>query len=386
MANTLTNLIPTLYAALDVVSRELVGMIPAVSRNSTAERVALNQTVNIPVALPIAGADIVAGQQPADDGDAAPDNVTMTITKSRYWPVRWNGEEELAVSASGLKDNFVTQQFAQALRAATNEIEADLTALHAVFSRAFGTAGTTPFGTAGDLSDISFTKKILEDNGAPLTDLKMVLGTSARANLGGKQGTLFKVNEAGTDELLRRGIIGQLEGFNIHGTGQLKTHTKGTGASATTNTAGYAVGAKVITLAVAGTGTIVAGDVITFAGDTEKYVVIAGDADVSDGGTITLQEPGLRQAIPTSATAITLVANSARNMAFSQSAIQLATRMPALPKGGDSASDRMSIADPVSGLTFEVSRYALYRRVKFEIAIAWGVKVIAPRHTALLLG
>ena len=36
MANTLTNLIPSLYAGLDMVSRELVGFAPAVGRNSTA--------------------------------------------------------------------------------------------------------------------------------------------------------------------------------------------------------------------------------------------------------------------------------------------------------------------------------------------------------------
>lgn len=386
MANTITNLIPILYEALDVVSRELVGFIPSVMRDSAADRAALNQTVNIFTAPAIAGGDITPGQTPPDDGDATFGNVTMTIQKSRYWPVRWSGEESKSIAPSGQQSNVQRDQFAQAMRAACNEIETDLAALHVSASRAYGTAGTAPFGTASDLTDLSYTKKILEDNGAPQTDLQLVLGTTAKANLGGKQSALFKVNEAGTADLLRRGIIGQLEGLDVHASGQVKSHTKGTGASATTDNAGYAVGATVITLASAGTGTIVAGDVITFAGDTNKYVVVSGDADVSNGGTITLQEPGLMQAIAASATAITVAANSVRNMAFSKSAIVLATRMPALPAGGDSADDRIAITDPVSGLVFEVSLYRLYRRIKYEVAIAWGVKMVAPRHTAILLG
>jgi hypothetical protein len=162
--------------------------------------------------------------------------------------------------------------------------------------------------------------------------------------------------------------------------------TAGTGSSATTDNAGYAIGATTITLASAGTGTILAGDVITFAGDTTKYVVETGDADVSGGGTIVLRGTGLRKAIPASATAITVVAASTRNMVFSRSALVLATRAPARPEEGDLAEDVMLITDPRSGMTFELSMYKGYRKVRYEIAAAWGVKNIKEAHTALLLG
>jgi len=49
MANTLTNLIPDIYAALDVVSRELVGFIPSVTMDAQANRVAVGQNLRIPI-------------------------------------------------------------------------------------------------------------------------------------------------------------------------------------------------------------------------------------------------------------------------------------------------------------------------------------------------
>ena len=85
-------------------------------------------------------------------------------------------------------------------------------------------------------------------------------------------------------------------------------------------------------------------------------------------------------------TAITIVAAAARNMAFSRSAIVLATHLPERPQEGDNALDVMTITDDRSGLSFEVAIYGGYRKVRYEIALAWGVKVIKPEHTALLLG
>ena len=59
--NTLTGLIPTIYTALDIVSREQVGFIPAVAKNAKADAAAKDQTVTAPVAPEAKTEDIVPG-------------------------------------------------------------------------------------------------------------------------------------------------------------------------------------------------------------------------------------------------------------------------------------------------------------------------------------
>lgn len=384
MANTLTGLTVTIFNALDVVSRELTGFIPAVSSDMTYNRAAKGQTVTSPVAPAATATDINPGVTPPNDGDQNIGKVDMTITKARRVPVRWNGEEKLALDNNGASYNTILRdQFAQAMRTLANEVEADVAGLAIGASRAVGTAGTTPFAT--NLKDSALALKALQDNSAPKGDLQLVIDTTAGANMR-TLGQLTKANEANDDSLLRRGVLLDVHGFAIRESAQVVTPASGTGASATTNAAGYAVGATAITLASAGTGTIVAGDVITFAGDTNQYVVVAGDTDVSNGGTITLAKPGLRKAIPAAATAITVAAASTRNLAFARSAIALATRIPALPDGGDSADDRMIVTDPVSGLSFEIAIYRQYRQVQYEVSLAWGCAMVKPEHSIILLG
>lgn len=384
MANTLTGLVPTIYNALDVVSRELVGFIPAVSSDMTFARAAVGQTVTSPVTNGATATDITPAVTPPNDGDQNVGAVSMTINKARRVPIRWNGEEKLGLDNNGASFNVILRdQMAQGMRTLVNEVEADLAAVAINASRAYGTAGTTPF--ASNLADSAQLRRILSDNGAPLGDLQMVIDTSAGANMRTLT-QLSKANEANDDSLLRRGVLLDVHGFAIRESAQVKTPIIGSAAAASTNTAGYAVGATAIVLASAGTGGVLAGDIITFAGDSNKYVVAAGDADVSNGGTITLAAPGLRKAIPAAATALTVVSASTRSAAFARSAIALATRAPALPPQGDSAIDRMLVTDPVSGLTFEVAMYAQYRQMQYEVSLAWGTKAVKSEHIASLLG
>lgn len=382
----LTPLIPSLYEGLDVVSRELVGFIPGVARSASAERAAVGQSVTYHIAPVATTFNVTPSMTIPEPTDQTIGSGSLTITKSKGAEFGYVGEEQRGLNTGSGYLSLQGDQFAQGLRAITNEIEADLAVCAiAAASRATGTAGTTPF--ASNLGDSAQVRKILDDNGAPLNDRSLVINTGTGAALR-TLAQLTKVNEAGTMMTLNQGELINLHGFSIRETGQANSlmHTKGTGASATTNTAGYAIGATVITLASAGTGTIVAGDTVTFAGDLNKYQVVTGDADVSGGGTITLAAPGLRQPIPTSATAITVGNSYTGNVAYSRNALVLAARQPALPQEGDAAIDRRLMVDPRSGLAFEVAMYAGYRKVRLEVAAAWGVEATKSEHIALLLG
>ena len=384
---TLTGLIPDIYAAMNVIAREQVGFIPAVSRDSTAERAALNQTVRSPVVGAMAAEDLTQGAYAVDAGDQTINYVDMTISKQRSVAFGINGDDTMRLQSAGTYANVNQQRIAQALRTLSNEVETDLASTSLKLSRAYGTVGTIPFGTSGDLSDFAQPKKILKDNGAPLSDLHMVLGSAAMANIEGKQAGLFRVNEAGTDDLLRRGAVSVVQGFDLHNSGAIgDLIVAGTAASSTTNNAGYAKGATTINLAAAGTGTFLANDIVKFAGDPNQYILETGDTDTSNGGSIKLRAPGLRQAIAATATAITLVAATVRNSFFQRAAIQLATRAPAMPEGGDSADDVMMVTDPISGITYEFCIYKQKRQVRYEVNLAWGTAAPNPHLGGHLIG
>ncbi|MDM3063470.1 P22 phage major capsid protein family protein [Citrobacter sp. CK180] len=380
MANTLTGLLPDMYEALDVISREMTGFIPAVSRNSNVERAAIGQNVLVPVTTSAASADNTPGVTAPNTGDAVVDNVQVAITKSKHVPVRWNGEETKGLMNAGTFSTIQAERFYQAMRTLVNEIENDLwLEAYKNASRAYGTAGTTPFGTAADMSDFAGVLRILEENGAPKTDLQLVLGHAAIGNLRGKQSGLFKVNEAGSSDMLRNGMTDRIMGMAIRHSDPISLVAKGSGAGYLTNGAVVA-GSTGIALDT-GTGTILSGDIVTLNGDTNKYVVNSALA----GGAIAIGKPGLLLDAADGA-ALTVGNSYTPNVAFARSAIVLATRAPAKPEGGDAADDTTIITDPVTGLSFEIAVYRQFLQVVYHVRLAWGYRAIKSEHIALLAG
>jgi hypothetical protein len=181
--------------------------------------------------------------------------------------------------------------------------------------------------------------------------------------------------------MLRNGMTDRVQNFALRYSAGFASHTPGTGASyQSNNSSGYTAGATSVALDT-GSGTVLAGDVVTFTGDTNKYVV----GTALTGGVVVLNNPGLRASLADNI-AMAVGAAYTPNVAFDRNAMILACRAPAVPEGGDSADDAMTITDPLSGITFEVRVYRQYRQIKYEIALAWGVKAVKSEHICLLMG
>lgn len=372
-----------MYKGMDIARRELVGLIPSVDIDAAAAAAAVNQTIRTPI-IPVAStSNITPGQNPPDDGDQTIGYMDMAVTKSKYSAIRWAGEEILGYRSNGQHEMTLARQFGESIRALTNEVEADLAALFVNASRATGTAGTAPF--ASDLSDPANVLKILLDNGAPqIGDKQMVINTTAGAKLR-SLATLNKANEAGTTELREMGKLLNIHGFDIRESAAIKTSTTQVAATGYVVDGAHSAGDTSITIKT-GTTVIKAGTIITIADDagSHKYVVAADYA--GGAGDLSINAPGLVNDVATGKAITVATTSYSANMAFERNAIKLLARTPAMPDGGDAADDVTTITDPLSGLSFQVAQYRLYRRIKYEVGLAWGVKTIKPEFLSLLLG
>lgn len=350
MANTITALAPLLFSAARVVPRELTGVLGAVRLDFADKGCAKGDTVTVPVS-PVA---TVGAFTPAQAFTAGTDRVmgSRVLTLSQEGVSSWNltAEQERSLENGGNAQEVLKQTVEQHIRAHINAIESYAWGVaRKAASRSTGTAGTDPFAT--DQKPLADALKILLDNGTPNMDLSAVISTTAGANLR-KVSNLFKVNEGGDPNRLREGILGRLYGFDIRESAAVTTATKGTGSGYLVDlVAGYAVGDTTIHVDT-GTGTILAGDTVTFTGDTNKYIVKTGFAGDGDGD-IVLQEPGLKATLANDV-AMTIGNTATQNLCLARNSVCVVARPGLQPESP--AVMQWTVSDPQTGLSFLVYR------------------------------
>ena len=376
MPNIFTALQPVLYSAAQEVSAEPFGVISAIASSFDDKGVAVGDSVTVPVAPTRALTDFTPAMTATAGTDATAVGIPVTITFSKKADWNLTGEQIRSLENGGNDTEWVRQMLMQGMRSLRNfaETQAAL-AIQRGASRAVGTAGTTPFASNLDL--LVDTRTALRNNGAPMADLQFVMNTAAAGNLQ-KLGIYQQANLAGSDNERRTGTLAQQFGFTLRDSAGIALHTKGTGTSYVTSGV-TAAGVRDVAL-ITGTGTVLAGDVVTFAADAvNKFVINTG---VAAAGTITLGRPGAITSIAT-ANAMTVGNNYTPNVAFERNAVVGILRPPIFTP--NPTITQTQISDDM-GMTYLLVQIAGYGMTTWELHLAGGFKVVNSEHVMVLMG
>ena len=375
MANDLTTLTPTLFSAAQEVSNEPFGIVESIAVDFDDQGVAFGDAVDVTVAPTRTPKAFTPGiNAPAGD-DATSTTEQVVITRSDLVDWYLTGEQLRKLENGGTDQEWVRQLIAQGMRALRNQAEEDCaTAVKVGASRAIGTAGSSPF--ASNIDSLVDLRKVLRDNGAPMADLQCVMDTGDGAALR-KLGIITDADKAGSAEERRTGNLLRQYGFQLRESAGIQLHTAGTGTGYNANGA-LAVGASTV-VAEAGSGTILAGDIIEFAAsaDTNQYIVRSALAS----NEFTINRPGLRDDVADDE-GFTLVGAYTPVLGFERSAVVGVMRPPVMPPNANHQS--VLISDEM-GMTYLLVQIQQYGQTKWELHLASGFKVVQPEHVAILL-
>ena len=332
--------------------------------------------ISVPVAMTAAA--VTASNTPPDDSGITPTKKTITLDQ-HFETAFFLTDKEVGEIGAG----FANDQLTEAARGLANNVDAAILALYKDVYGYGGTAGTTPF--ASDDSAFRTARAAMARQLAPKNDRFFVMDEDAEGNalgLDAVRNAAHHGNQANPN--LVEGSMGRVLGAIWDMDQNVPTHTAGTDlVGAINDTTGLAVGTT--TLVVDGfSSAVVAGDIITIAGDTQTYVAT---------GTPTTTEiiinPGLKVAIPTADgnEVITVKASHVANLLFQRGAFALAARpIEASDPLGLANGARRAIMDPVSGLslTFEITRQ--HYRTRFAFSTLYGVQTVRPELAARIAG
>ena len=389
MSNTLTAILTQILAKGMMTLRQQVLMTKLVNTDYSLEAKKKGQTIDIPLSAAISAANVTPAATPTAPSDLTPTTAQISLNNWKHAGFALNDQEVGRIRAD--KD-FVPLQMGEAFKSLANAINDSVFATYTGIYGYVGTAATTPFGSGVEVASATNLRKTLHEQLAPRDERRAVLDFAAEAaalNLA----QFSDAEKRGSAETKTSGNVGRVFGFDWYGDDGVPSHTAGTASGATTDNAGYAVGVETITLASAGTGTILTGDVFTIAGDTQTYVVVTGDADVSGGGTVTFK-PALKIAITTAATAITLKASHVVNIGFHRDAFGLAVRAPEAgikellggSLAGSIVMESVTLQDPVSKLIMRLELIRGYKMTIWDVDCLWGTTLVDAARAARLAG
>jgi len=386
MANTLTNIMPKILAAGLMALRERAVMPRLVNADYSRDAAMKGNTIDVPVPVAQTATNVTPAAVPPTPGDTTPGVVQITLDQWKKTNFHLTDKELTEIDRNR---HFVPMQVGEAARALANAINADIFSKYVGVYGYAGTAGTTPF--ASTVGAATALRKVLNEQLCPLSMRRGVVDFAAEANMLALSpfSDAEKVASAGVKI---DGEIGRKFGLDWAADDAVPSHTAGTittGLAAKAATA-QPIGTKAVvctTAAVTGACALLAGDIITFAGDTQTYVLTANATQAVAATDVTVNvEPGLKVALA-GGEAVTVKADHVVNLGFHRDAFALAMRPIAQSTSELSLGNEiMVMQDPVTGIPLRLEVMRQYKQVTWEFDVLWGSALVRPELAARLAG
>jgi murein DD-endopeptidase MepM/ murein hydrolase activator NlpD len=382
MANTITDIMPKILATGLLALREQAVMPRFVNGSFSAEAAQKGDTIDVPISSALTATDVTPSETPPVAVDSPLSKVQINLDKWKQARFHLTDKEMTEIDRNR---HFMPLQTLEAVRALANRVNADIHAEYTGIYGFTGTPATTPF--ASDATDAIQARKILNQQRAPRADRRGVLDFDAEANALAIQ-TFADAEKTGENGVKIEGEIGRKYGVDWATDDNVVTHTAGT-LTGTIVTSGAAVaGAKTVTLATdaAEAVNLVVGDIVTFAGDSQTYVITAAaNIGASTTGAITF-EPGLAVA-QAGGEQITVKATHVVNLVFHRDAFAFANR-PLAGSTQDTAlgSQIMTMTDPQTGISLRLEVSRQHKQVAWDFDLLYGTKLVRPELATRIAG
>ncbi len=403
MVNTITNLIPKILARALLVLREQCAMPRLVNSDYGIEGAKKGTTIDVPIAATVGTTSVTGSSTPKAPTDLVPGNVQITMDK---WfqnnPIGLTDKEMCDIDA---KENFLPLHFKEAIRALANLVNADILSkykgeLRGVYgfisspSDGLGTildpfAGTGTADTSGVAAAVN-ARKVLLQQLCPKSNRRGVLNFNADA--AAITLTAFSDAEKIMSATVKiEGEIGRKYGIDWFGDDEVPSHTVGTAYQAGSNiTVNGVEAAGSVTIDIRDSdndgGTILRGDIITIAGDSQTYVII-GDASyaIGTGATEVGIYPALK--VETGGSEVIKLKNSHTvNLVFHRDAFALAMRPLNDPLIDGLGSKLLTMQDPHTGLVMRLEVSRQHKQTIWEFDILWGCDLVHPELAMRIAG
>lgn len=384
MANDLANVIPQILSQAMMILRGATIMPRLVSTEYQSEAATKGSSIDVPKDPVVTTRDVVPGANQIAADAITPGIVQIPLDFWKEAPFQMTDNDILKAQLGTLPST--ARSAVASLAAAINSY---LFSMYKSVYGFIGTAGSPPFaGTTPTPADATQCRKLLNIQLAPINARRMVLDPEAAANAL-NLGAFQDASKSADSMVVTDAVLGRKIGFDWYEDQQVPVHTAGTIASALIAKAStaQAIGLTNIVCTSDDDIDLLEGDIISFAGSTQTYVVTADTARTGAGDVTVPIQPPLVKALVGSEV-VTLKASHTVNLAFQEGAFAFVSRplSDATPPGAEKASIIESVTDALSGLSLRLEITRQHKQWQWAFDLLGGAACIDPKKVARLGG